>query len=63
CVVLGGAGLVGLAPRLRPLVPVPVLDCLEATLGEVERTLAAPARKPAPSVGLSAPLAGLLSAA
>lgn len=63
CVVLGGAGLVGLAARLRPMVPVPVLDCLEATLGEVERTLAAPARKPAPTVGLSRPLEALLSPA
>lgn len=34
--VLGGAGLVGLAPRLRGAVGVPVLDCLEAALGEAE---------------------------
>jgi len=35
-VVLGGAGLVGLAPRLRDLVPgVALLDCLEAALEAV----------------------------
>jgi len=27
-VILGGAGLVGLAPRVQPNVSVPVLDCL-----------------------------------
>ncbi len=34
--VLGGAGLVGLAARLRDAVGVPVLDCLEAALGEAD---------------------------
>ncbi len=38
--VLGGAGLVGLAPRLRKAVGVPVLDCLEAALGEADAVLA-----------------------
>lgn len=62
CVVLGGAGLVGLAPRLRPLVPVPVLDCLEATLADLPSAKAAPmAMQPAPSVGLSPALSRLLA--
>ncbi|MFL1462951.1 aspartate/glutamate racemase family protein [Roseococcus sp. DSY-14] len=62
CVVLGGAGLVGLAPRLRPLVPVPVLDCLEATLAELPLAKAAPVpMQGAPSTGLSVPLATLLA--
>ncbi|MCW8087074.1 aspartate/glutamate racemase family protein [Sabulicella glaciei] len=62
CLVLGGAGLVGLAPRLRPLVPVPVLDCLEATLEDLPgaRPGTAP-MQPAPSVGLSAPLSRILA--
>ncbi len=34
--ILGGAGLVGLAARLRGAVGVPVLDCLEAALGEAD---------------------------
>ena len=60
-VVLGGAGLVGLAERLQPMVSVPVLDCLRVTLDQV--AAARPGTtpmQPAPSVGLSAPLAGLL---
>lgn len=64
CVVLGGAGLVGLAPRLRPLAPVPVLDCLEATLADLPHVAAAPVpMQPAPSTGLSTPLAALLAQA
>ena len=53
-VVLGGAGLVGLAERLQPRIRVPVLDCLRVTLD-----MAAGARpgttamQPAPSLGLS----------
>ena len=56
-VVLGGAGLVGLAERLQPRVSVPVLDCLRVTL-EAARS-ARPGRvvmQGAPSVGLSAAL-------
>lgn len=62
CVVLGGAGLVGLAPRLRPLVPVPVLDCVEETLAGLPdaRRGTAP-MQPAPSAGLSAPLSRILA--
>lgn len=29
-VILGGAGLAGLAARLRPLSPLPIVDCVEA---------------------------------
>ncbi len=32
CVILGGAGLVGLAERIAGKVPVPVLDCLEPAI-------------------------------
>jgi Asp/Glu/hydantoin racemase len=61
CVVLGGAGLVGLAPRLRPLVGVPVLDCLEETLRDAGLDRIRPGRRAggAPSTGLSAALAAL----
>jgi len=31
-VILGGAGLVGLAPRVQPTVSVPVLDCLNPAI-------------------------------
>lgn len=62
CVVLGGAGLVGLAPRLRPLVEVPVLDCLEATLADLPNSKPAPvAMQPAPSIGLSPALSRRLA--
>ncbi len=64
-VVLGGAGLAGLAQRLAGSVPVPVLDSLDCALlcaGE------AGARRgnavgQAPQHGLSAPLAALLGRA
>lgn len=56
-VVLGGAGLVGLAERLQPRVSVPVLDCLRVTLDAVHQARAgAVAMQPAPSVGLGAAL-------
>ncbi|WP_424814707.1 aspartate/glutamate racemase family protein [Roseococcus sp. YIM B11640] len=56
-VVLGGAGLVGLAERLQPKLSVPVLDCLRATLEAVESTPPGTApMQPAPSVGLGAAL-------
>lgn len=63
-VVLGGAGLAGLAPRIAPAVPVPVLDSLDCLLAEAAAARAplgwsAPA-EPAPSTGLAAPLARLL---
>lgn len=53
-VVLGGAGLVGLAERLQPMVSVPVLDCLRVTLELLpEAKPGTAAMQPAPSVGLS----------
>lgn len=57
-VVLGGAGLAGLAPRLAPHLPVPVLDSLDCALAAALAGGAPAARVPqAPVVGLSAPLA------
>lgn len=53
-VVLGGAGLVGLAERLQPMVSVPVLDCLRVTLDLLPEARPGTAdMQPAPSVGLS----------
>jgi Asp/Glu/hydantoin racemase len=57
-VVLGGAGLAGLAPRLQPRVAVPVLDSLECLLRIAARPLPVPpAASPAPSTGLAPALA------
>jgi Asp/Glu/hydantoin racemase len=69
-IILGGAGLAGLAPRIAPRVPVPVLDSLACGVGQAlmlarlgpsrpaEGSYAPP---PAGSVtGLGAPLAALL---
>jgi allantoin racemase len=61
-VVLGGAGLAGLVPRLQPLVAVPVLDSLECLLRVAarpgqRRPPAATAPGPAPTLGLAAALA------
>jgi Asp/Glu/hydantoin racemase len=64
-VVLGGAGLAGLAPRLRPLVPVPVLDSLDcglaAALGAAHPARAGAAQ--APQAGLDPALERLMGAA
>lgn len=62
-VVLGGAGLVGLAPRLREMAPkVRILDCLEETLADLPEVMAAPvAMQGAPSVGLSPALSRILA--
>lgn len=70
-VVLGGAGLAGLARRIAPAVPVPVLCSMEAgvrvLLAAVDsggvKAQAGSLSPPAPveSVGLSAPLAALLA--
>lgn len=65
-VILGGAGLIGLAARLAPLVPVPVLCSVETGL---RAAFAALGTAPIPSdtrhaavetIGLSAALAGRL---
>ena len=60
-VVLGGAGLVGLAPRLAALLPVPVLDSLDCALimacrgGPAARRVAQ-----APQTGLEPQLAAMM---
>lgn len=60
CIVLSGAGLVGLAPRLR--LAVPVLDCLQATLDALpEARPGTAAMQPAPSTGLSPALSRCLA--
>lgn len=62
-VVLGGAGLAGLAPRLQPRVAVPVLDSLDCLLRVAARPLPVPpGAAAAPSVGLAPALAARLSA-
>jgi len=38
-VILGGAGLIGLASRVSGHVPVPVIDCLNATLEVTESVI------------------------
>ena len=69
-VILGGAGLAGLAPRIADQVPVPLVDSLTACVKMAE-LLASPrahkagagsfARTPAvETVGLHAPLAKLM---
>lgn len=56
-VVLGGAGLVGLADRLQARVSVPVLDCLRVTLEAAQEARPGTTpMQPAPSIGLSAAL-------
>jgi Asp/Glu/hydantoin racemase len=70
-VILGGAGLAGLAAPIRDQVPVPLIDSTEASVRMVEAVarmkLAAPATgtfappPPVPSLGLSPALAKRLS--
>lgn len=63
-VLLGGAGLAGLAPRLAHAAPVPVLDNVELALAELQ-LVAAPADivpERGPWSGLSAELSGFLGA-
>ncbi|HWL83436.1 MAG TPA: aspartate/glutamate racemase family protein [Roseomonas sp.] len=61
-VVLGGAGLAGLAPRLAPRVAVPVLDSLECLLrGAAEPLPVPPGPGRTPSAGLSPALAARLA--
>lgn len=67
-VILGGAGLAGLAPRLAPEVPAPLVDCVAAAVAAAESAAARPRprddrERPAPceTVGLSAPLAARLA--
>ncbi len=57
-VVLGGAGLAGLATRLQPSVRVPVLDSLECLLRVAARPLPVPpGPSPTPTTGLDPALA------
>ncbi|MBM3368884.1 MAG: Asp/Glu racemase [Betaproteobacteria bacterium] len=66
-VVLGGAGLAGLAARIAPRVPAPVIDPIEASVAAAEALARAGARKPqagdyaaspaVETIGLAAPLA------
>ncbi|MBR0681037.1 Asp/Glu racemase [Roseomonas eburnea] len=64
-VVLGGAGLAGLAGKVAPSVPVPVLDSLDCALAAALGS--APGVPPrvvqAPQIGLSGDLARLLAGA
>jgi hypothetical protein len=61
-VVLGGAGLVGLAPKLAALLPVPVLDSLDCALVMACRGGRAPARvAQAPQTGLAPGLARFMA--
>jgi allantoin racemase len=62
-VILGGAGLAGLTPRLKDKVSVPLIDCIEAMMaaaiaaGSNPAWTGAPATPRVESVGLSAALA------
>ena len=65
-VILGGAGLAGLAARIQPAIPVPVLCSVEAGTRAVLAAAAAPRpkpihRAPADAIGLSPALADLLA--
>ena len=62
-VVLGGAGLAGLSPRLEGRVPVPVLCSVTVGVRAMLDAVREPALRPAPvgTVGLSPELAQLLS--
>jgi Asp/Glu/hydantoin racemase len=68
-VILGGAGLAGLTPRLAPVSPLPVIDCVEALVkvalervAKAGASAAPPHLPPTPidSKGLSAALARLV---
>ena len=66
-VILGGAGLAGIAPRIAPRVRAPLIDPLQIGVREAERLAAAPPAKPrsgsyapttpVPTVGLGERLA------
>ncbi|MXP64588.1 Asp/Glu racemase [Roseomonas sp. M0104] len=61
-VVLGGAGLAGLAPQLAPRVPVPVLDSLDCLLrGAAEPLPVPPGPGRTPTTGLAPALAARLA--
>jgi allantoin racemase len=66
-VILGGAGLIGIADRIAPEVPVPVIDGLAAAVRSAQDILAEPSRGAGPiapsveTIGLPDALATLLS--
>lgn len=65
-VILGGAGLAGLAARIRDRVPVPVLDSVIAGAYRIAAALRKPPptpvpADPVPTTGIDAKLRGLLS--
>lgn len=70
-VILGGAGLLGIADQIASRVPAPLIDCMRATVGSLEamvrgKTLkptAGPFARPAPveTVGLATDLARLMN--
>lgn len=67
-VILGGAGLAGLADKIAPDVPVPLIDSLTAAVRRAEHLagvttarIAAPKPTPTPTNGLSPTLSKLLS--
>jgi Asp/Glu/hydantoin racemase len=68
-VVLGGAGLVGIAERIASEVPVPLIDCLAAAVKRAEQIMTAPQSasmpvpdaRPVETIGLPDRLAHLLS--
>ncbi len=60
-VVLGGAGLAGLAPAVAKASGIAVLDSLDCSLLAVAEAVAAPVPGHAPSTGLSPALAALLA--
>lgn len=72
-VVMGGAALAGMGPRLQPRAPVPLVDGLAAGVKLLEALVALGLPKPAhgsfaapagrESIGLAAPLAALLRGA
>ena len=49
-VVLGGAGLLGIAEKISDRVPVPLLDCMKATMGALESMVRSGARAPGDGV-------------
>ncbi|MDP4022068.1 aspartate/glutamate racemase family protein [Methylobacterium sp. NEAU 140] len=65
-VILGGAGLAGLAARLQPRVPVPVLCSVETTVRAALAAARTPHRRPEPvvtdTVNLGSALAARLAA-
>ncbi len=65
-VILGGAGLVGLAARIAPQLKVPLIDALESSIRAVRLSLQSVPKKagktdPVDSIGLSHELASLLT--